>query len=111
MTAGRGRTVGSPCATQTSTCSTASTGTGWRNFSKYSNPEVDRLLVQARQELDRDKKGGELYKQAENLIAEDCPSVFLMNTFSNSAVLTKVKGFDHTPFDGFGAQLAPMVAS
>ncbi len=85
--------------------------TGWRNFSKYSNPEVDRLLVQARQELDREKKGGELYKQAERLIAEDCPSVFLMNTFSNSAVLTKVKGFDHTPFDGFGAQLAPMTAS
>ena len=83
--------------------------TGWRNFSKYSNPEVDRLLEQARQELDRTAKGGPLYMQAERLIAEDCPSVFLMNTFSNSAVLAKVKGFDHTPFDGFGAQLAPMV--
>ncbi len=82
--------------------------TGWRNFSKYSNPEVDRLLEQARQELDRTAKGGPLYKQAERLISEDCPSVFLMNTFSNSAVLAKVKGFDHTPFDGFGAQLAPM---
>lgn len=82
--------------------------TGWRNFSKYNNPEVDRLLEQARQELDRVNKGGKLYIQAERLIAEDCPSVFLMNTFSNSAVLTKVKGFEHTPFDGFGAQLAPM---
>lgn len=83
--------------------------TGWRNFSHYNNPEVDRLLEAARQELDRINKGGKLYIQAERLIAEDCPSVFLMNTFSNSAVLTKVKGFEHTPFDGFGAQLAPMV--
>jgi peptide/nickel transport system substrate-binding protein len=82
--------------------------TGWRNFSKYNNPEVDRLLEQARHELDRAGKGGKLYIEAERLIAEDCPSVFLMNTFSNSAVLKSVKGFDHTPFDGFGAQLAPM---
>jgi peptide/nickel transport system substrate-binding protein len=82
--------------------------TGWRNFSKYSNHEVDRLLEQARTELDRKANGGPLYIAAERLIAEDCPSVFLMNTFSNSAVLSKVKGFDHTPFDGFGAQLAPM---
>jgi peptide/nickel transport system substrate-binding protein len=85
--------------------------TGWRNFTKYSNPAVDQLLEQARQELDRETKGGALYKQAERLIAEDCPSIFLMNTFSDSAVLAKVKGFEHTPFDGFGAQLAPMVAT
>lgn len=85
--------------------------TGWRNFSKYSNPEVDKLLEQARQELDRENKGGALYKQAERLISEDCPSVFLMNTFSNSAVLSKVKGFDHTPYDGFGAQLAAMTVA
>ena len=83
--------------------------TGWRNFSHYNNPEVDRLLEQARGELDRVARGGPLYKQAERLICDDCPSVFLMNTFSNSAVLSRVKGFAHTPFDGFGAQLAPMV--
>jgi peptide/nickel transport system substrate-binding protein len=85
--------------------------TGWRNFSKYNNPALDKLLEQARQELDREAKGGPLYKQAERLIADDCPSVFLMNTFSNSAVLAKVKGFEHTPYDGFGAQLAPMSIS
>ncbi len=85
--------------------------TGWRNFSKYSNPAVDKLLEQARQELDRQGKGGKLYIEAERLIAEDCPSVFLMNTFSNSAVLSKVKGFEQTAYEGFGAQLAPMSAS
>lgn len=82
--------------------------TGWRNFTKYSNPEVDKLLVQARQELDRKTKGGQLYIEAERMIADDCPSIFLMNTFSNSAVRSNVKGFVHTPYDGFGAQLAPM---
>ena len=84
--------------------------TGWRNFSKYSNPQVDRLLEQARQELDRETKGGKLYIEAERLIAEDCPSVFLMNTNSNSAVLSTVHGFEQTAYEGFGAQLAPMVA-
>lgn len=82
--------------------------TGWRNFSKYSNPQVDKLLEQARQELDREGKGGKLYIAAERLIAEDCPSVFLMNTNSNSAILSKVKGFEQTAYEGFGAQLAPM---
>jgi peptide/nickel transport system substrate-binding protein len=82
--------------------------TGWRNFTKYNNPEVDKLLEQARQELDRENKGGPLYMEAERLIADDCASIFLMNTFSNSAVRANVNGFDHVPFDGFGAQLAPM---
>ena len=31
-----------------------------------------------------------------------------MNTFSNSAILSKVKGFEQTAYEGFGAQLAPM---
>jgi peptide/nickel transport system substrate-binding protein len=84
--------------------------TGWRNFTKYNNPEVDKLLEQAREELDRQAKGGELYKQAERLIADDCPTIFLMNTFSNSATQAKVKGYEHLPYDGFGAQLAPMTA-
>jgi peptide/nickel transport system substrate-binding protein len=82
--------------------------TGWRNFSKYNNPEVDKLLDQARQELDREKKGGPLYMQAERIIFADCPSAPLMNTFSNSALPKTVSGFDHTPYDGFGAQLAAM---
>ena len=34
--------------------------TGWRNFTKYNNPAVDKLLEQARQELDRETKGGPL---------------------------------------------------
>jgi peptide/nickel transport system substrate-binding protein len=82
--------------------------TGWRNFSKYSNPKVDALLEQARAELDREKKGGPLYMEAERLICEDVPCAPLMNTFSNSALPKSVKGFDHTPYDGFGAQLAAM---
>ena len=82
--------------------------TGWRNFSKDNNPEVDKLLDQARQELDRVNKGGPLDKQAERLIVADCPNVPLFNTFSSTALLAKVKGFEHTPYDGFGAQLAAM---
>lgn len=50
-----------------------------------------------------------LYIEAERLIVKDCPSVFLMNTNSNSAVLSKVRGFEQTAYEGFGAQLAPMV--
>jgi hypothetical protein len=46
--------------------------------------------------------------EAERLICEDVPCAPLMNTFSNSALPKSVKGFEHTPYDGFGAQLAAM---
>lgn len=48
---------------------------GTSNFWKYSNPQVDALLNQARSEVDQTKRGA-LYKEFLKIIAEDQPLTF-----------------------------------
>ena len=56
----------------------ASAAKGGSNFISYSNKEVDRLIDQGRQELDR-KKRIKIYKKIYKLIAEEAPYAFLFN--------------------------------
>jgi ABC-type transport system substrate-binding protein len=46
------------------------------NQSLYSNPAVDRLLDEARHEMDGDARIA-LYRRAEDIVCEDCPCAFL----------------------------------
>jgi peptide/nickel transport system substrate-binding protein/microcin C transport system substrate-binding protein len=57
----------------------ASAQPGGSNFISYKNPEVDKLIDSARQELDT-KKRLALWRKAYAIIAEDCPYTFM---FSN----------------------------
>ncbi len=50
------------------------------NYSKYSNETVDKLLVQARQTLDRDFRTKKIYRDIQELIHEDTPAVPLAHT-------------------------------
>ncbi|MCC2679672.1 MAG: peptide transporter periplasmic protein [Pseudobdellovibrio sp.] len=56
----------------------SSAGKGGSNYGSYSNPEVDKLIDQARGELDPAKRGA-MFKKVYNMIAEDAPYVFLFN--------------------------------
>ena len=47
-----------------------------RNFVGYSNPEVDRLFVEGRRELDRDKRA-EKYARIQEILYEDQPYTWL----------------------------------
>ena len=47
-----------------------------RNYSGYSNPEVDRLFAEGRRELDRAKRA-EKYGRIQELLYEDQPSTWL----------------------------------
>lgn len=51
---------------------------GGSNFISYSNPEVDKLIEVARQEMDA-KKRSEMWKKIYKMIAEDAPYVFMFN--------------------------------
>lgn len=51
---------------------------GGSNYGSYSNPEVDKLIDQGRQELDS-KKRSAMFKKAYTLIAQDVPYVFMFN--------------------------------
>ncbi len=60
--------------------------------SNYNNPEVDQLLVQARQTGDRARRV-ELYRRAQRLIVEDAPMVFVDHEVQVVATRAGVKGF------------------
>ncbi len=66
------------------------------NTTRYSNPEVDRLLEQARTEADPQRRI-QLYQRAEELIVQDAPWVPL--TFGKEYVLVKkwVKNYVVSP--------------
>lgn len=67
------------------------------NETQYSNPEVDRLLDQARGELDENTRI-ELYQQAEQLIVNDAPWAPLNHGKGGILVKPYVKGYFTPPF-------------
>jgi oligopeptide transport system substrate-binding protein len=66
------------------------------NDGEYSNPEVDRLLEEARAEQDSEKRM-ELYQQAEEMILEDAPIVPLTHDAEYWLTKPYVKGMIYPP--------------
>jgi ABC-type transport system substrate-binding protein len=62
------------------------------NGSFYSNPEVDRLLDEARAVVDADERR-RLYDEAISIIWEDAPWLYLYSEVQLTAVRTNVQGF------------------
>lgn len=71
--------------------------TGTRNFGSYANPEVDRLLDEARDTLDPTAKKTAL-REVHRLVAADTPMVFLWTLDSYSAVRSNVRNVAIHPF-------------
>ena len=69
-----------------------------QNTGKYSNPALDALLDQARTERDVSQRI-QLYQQAEQLIVQDAPALFISHPVSYMLVKPYVKGFVLTPID------------
>ena len=67
-----------------------------QNFGGYSNPELDTLLEAARIETDVTKRI-DMYQQAERIIVDDAPVLFLTHSLSYQLVQPYVKGFVFTP--------------
>lgn len=63
------------------------------NLALYENKEVDKLLQEARENLD-DKARKEKLEKFQNLLLEDAPSVFLFNPPYNYVASSKIKGID-----------------
>ena len=66
------------------------------NNTRYSNPEVDALLEQARTELDVDERMS-LYQQAEQIIIEEAAWAPLYHGRDHALVKPYVKGFEFPP--------------
>ena len=67
-----------------------------QNHGKYSNPELDALLEQARVERDVTRRI-EMYQQAEQMIVDDAPVLFTTHSLSYQLVQPYVEGFVFTP--------------
>jgi len=69
---------------------------GGFNSGYYSNPEVDRLLEEARVATDQGERA-ELYKQMQGIVQEDAPWVFVANWKQNAVTNERVENFDLQP--------------
>jgi oligopeptide transport system substrate-binding protein len=68
------------------------------NQGHYSNPQLDRLLEQARLEADVNTRIT-LYQQAEQIIVNDAPVLFTTHSLSYQLVKPYIKGYVQTPIN------------
>jgi peptide/nickel transport system substrate-binding protein len=71
------------------------TGEG-RNFGNYSNPEVDKLYLEAMKTFDRDRQA-EIYGRIHTLIYDDQPYLFLYNVNSFFGFNKQLRGYRFSP--------------
>jgi oligopeptide transport system substrate-binding protein len=74
------------------------TRTGANNYGRYSNPEFDRLMLEAEVTADLQKRG-ELMRKAEALAMADQPVIPIYHYVSKNLVAKKVQGFVDNPKD------------
>jgi peptide/nickel transport system substrate-binding protein len=83
-----------------------------RNYSGYSNPEVDRLFAEGRRELDRAKRA-EKYARIQELLYEDQPYTWLFWRNSFYGFSNQLRGYVFSPrgpynySPGFGSLWKP----
>lgn len=69
---------------------------GYANSTGYNNPEVDRLLAEARSTFDQARRK-ELYDQVQKIFLKDLPYVPIYFSAEYAAMRENVKGFEWTP--------------
>jgi peptide/nickel transport system substrate-binding protein len=69
---------------------------GGFNSGYYSNPDVDKLLEQARQSTDQAERA-KLYKKMQEIVHDDAPWLFVANWKQNAVATSAVKGFRLQP--------------
>jgi peptide/nickel transport system substrate-binding protein len=73
----------------------------WKNnFGGYSNPEVDSLLVEAKNTLDHEKRRT-IYRRLHHLLAEENPYSFLWTLTNYAAYHRKVRAVQVHPYKFF----------
>jgi ABC-type oligopeptide transport system substrate-binding subunit len=66
------------------------------NLGHYSNPALDTLLEKARVERGTTVRLG-MYKEAEKIIVDDAPAIFLNYNMSYTLIKPYIKGYTHVP--------------
>lgn len=78
----------------------ASQANQWQepNNARYCNPEFDRLLTQARQELDPEQRAA-LFQQMNTLLSEDVAVIPVVHRAMANAVSDRLANVEFTPWD------------
>ncbi len=74
------------------------------NYSFYRNDAVDRLLQQGRSETDPTQRIA-LYREAERIVVDDAPWLFLFHYYNNLATRKRVRGATLPAFGNFTARM------
>lgn len=69
---------------------------GGFNSGYYANPEVDRLLDEARRATDRERRGS-LYREMQRIVVRDAPWAFIASWKQNAVVSKVVSGLTLEP--------------
>jgi oligopeptide transport system substrate-binding protein len=74
------------------------TSTKQQNYSRFSNPEYDRLMDEASLTADAGKRAG-LLEQAEGILLDEMPVIPIYFYVSKNLVSTRVKGWQDNPLN------------
>lgn len=72
--------------------------TGSANVWGYSNPDFDKLTEQGQVEMDEAKRI-EIYKQAQKILINDSPNIFIVVPMEHYVITNNVQGFNPTTYD------------
>jgi microcin C transport system substrate-binding protein len=82
----------------------ANVGNALGNYTGYSNPKVDELIIKGRQEMDA-KKRKKIFDQVNDIVAEDyaiiqySESKYQLHAVNSSIILPKYQGKEWFPYD------------
>ncbi len=71
-----------------------------RNRGRYKNPEIDKLVMEGRVELDANKRKA-IYSRIQKIAADDLPYISMWHRNNISIIHKRVKGYKQHPMAGF----------
>ena len=70
------------------------------NWCRYKNPAFEKLLAEALKVADQGKRAA-IYKEAQKMVVDDAPWIFINSTLQIRAISKKVKGYQLNPTQMF----------
>jgi len=80
---------------------------GGINDGCYANPEADRLMVQAREEMDAGRRR-EILHRLHRILRDEAPAVFVVNASQKYAFRKRVRGLTTSPLGLYGIWPGPL---
>ena len=76
---------------------TSSIGKTYGNASRYNNPEIDRLFIEAEQGVDQESRG-KIYQKIQAILAEDLPVFTLREGTAYDVYTSAIQGLDNDAY-------------